>query len=347
MPYAFVEDIAASWERYERFAAAFDGPPPDGLLLHAAGPTDEGFRIIGVWESEAAWDRFRSDRLGGTEPVGEAPTTVRVLRPAHVVHGVTESVSGAGGGGGPPPPRPTGRDVSTAADPRPATGRAKEVTMHVNHALRWIAMALAGVAILVAASAAAAAPAATCGICGKNLIKNPSAEAGAGITAVGAYGVVPGWTNTAGQFGAASYTFPNGWFSKLSKGSPKRGKNYFFGGTTTEAVTAKATIGTQTIKLPSKAVGRKVTLGGWIGNYGTGPSANMTQVRADFADASGTVLARLRIGNDTTVAGTDMAFRSRKGMVPAGATQVTIVVTFVGGNNYKLAGADDLSLVLA
>jgi hypothetical protein len=42
-----------------------------------------------------------------------------------------------------------------------------------------------------------------------------------------------------------------------------------------------------------------------------------------------------------------MAFRSRKGMVPAGATQVTIVVTFVGGNNYKLAGADDLSLMLA
>ena len=59
------------------------------------------------------------------------------------------------------------------------------------------------------------------------------------------------------------------------------------------------------------------------------------------------VLARLRIGNDTTIAGTDMAFRSRKGTVPKGATQVTIVVTFAGGNNYKLAGADDLSLVLS
>ena len=345
MPYAFVEDIAASWERYERFAAAFDGPPPDGLLLHAAGPTDEGFRIIGVWESEAAWDRFRSDRLGGTEPVGEAPTTVRVLRPAHVVHGVTESVSAPSGGRR---RHAHGGSVSTAADPRPATGRAKEVTMPRESRTEVDPQSRSrGVAILVAARPRRPPPAATCGICGKNLIKNPSAEAGAGITAVGAYGVVPGWTNTAGQFGAASYTFPNGWFSKLSKGSPKRGKNYFFGGTTTEAVTAKATIGTQTIKLPSKAVGRKVTLGGWIGNYGTGPSANMTQVRADFADASGTVLARLRIGNDTTVSGTDMAFRSRKGMVPAGATQVTIVVTFVGGNNYKLAGADDLSLVLA
>ena len=200
---------------------------------------------------------------------------------------------------------------------------------------------------LALAAAASAAPAATCGICGKNLIKNAGAEAGAGVTAVGAYGVVPGWTNEAGQFGAASYTFPNGWFAKTSKGSPKRGKNYFFGGTTTEATSAKATIGKQTIKLPAAAAGHKVILGGWLGNYGSGPTGNMTQVRAEFANPDGAVLSRLRIGNDTTIAGTDMAFRSRKGKVPPGATQVTIVVTFVGGNNYKLAGADDLSLVLS
>ena len=207
-------------------------------------------------------------------------------------------------------------------------------------------------AILVAAvlaTAASAAPGAACAVCGKNLIKNPGAEAGVGITAVGAFGAVPGWTNEGGQFGAASYAFPNGWFSKISKGSPKRGKNYFFGGTTTEAVEAQATIGKQTIKLPAAARGRKVTLSGWLGNYGTLPNANMTQVRAEFADASGTVLARLRIGSDTTIGvGTDMAFRSRKGTVPRGATQVTIVVSFAGGGaNYKLAGADDLSLVLA
>jgi hypothetical protein len=200
---------------------------------------------------------------------------------------------------------------------------------------------------MLAAATAAAAPSKACGVCGKNLIKNPGAEAGAGVTAVGAYGAVPGWTNEAGQFGAASYTFPNGWFSKTAKGSPKRGKNYFFGGTTTDAVTAKATIGTQTIKLPAAAAGHRVVLGGWLGNYGSGPTGNMTQVRAEFANAEGAVLARLRIGNDTTISGTDMAFRSRKGTVPRGATQVTIVVSFAGGNNYKLAGADDLSLVLA
>jgi hypothetical protein len=209
-----------------------------------------------------------------------------------------------------------------------------------------VASALALLATLVAATASAA-PAAACGICGKNLVKNPGAEAGAGVTAVGAYGVVPGWTNVAGQFTAGSYTFRNGWFSKTTKGSPTRGKNYFFGGTTPAANTAKATIGSQTIKLPAAAAGRKVTLGGWLGNYGAPPGANMSQIRAEFADAGGAVLARLRIGNDTTISGNDMAFRSRKGTVPRGATQVTIIVTFRGGTNYKLAAVDDLSLVLA
>ena len=216
----------------------------------------------------------------------------------------------------------------------------------ISHPRTVLGLLLAVVAAMLA-SAGSAAPEAACGVCGKNLIKNPGAEGGAGITAVGAYGVVPGWTNEAGQFGAASYTFPNGWFQKTSKGSPKRGRNYFFGGTTTEATSAKATIGKQTIKLPGAAAGHRVMLGGWLGNYGSGPTGNMTQVRAEFANADGAVLARLRIGNDTTISGTDMAFRSRKGKVPAGASQVTIVVTFSGGNNYKLAGADDLSLVLS
>ena len=208
-----------------------------------------------------------------------------------------------------------------------------------------LALALLGAATILTAAAAGTT---ACGICGKNLIKNPGAEAGAGITTVGAFGVVPGWSNEAGQFTAASYTFPNGWFSMNSKGSPKRGKNYFFGGTTPEANTAKATIGTQTVKLPAAAAGRKVMLGGWIGNYGVSPTtANMTQVRAEFADAGGAVLARLRIGNDTTISGTDMAFRSRKGTVPRGATQVRIVVDVLGREQLQLAAADDLALVLS
>lgn len=200
--------------------------------------------------------------------------------------------------------------------------------------------ALAAATILATASAGTTA----CGICGKNLIKNPGADGGLGITAVDAYGAVPGWTNVSGQFGAASYAFPNGWFSARSKGPKARGKNYFFGGTTRAAIDAPATIGTQTIPLPAAAVGRKATLSGWLGNY----VKNTAQVRAEFQDAAGAVLSRVKIGPDTTISGTDMALRSRTGKVPAGTKQVTIVVTFAGGGAaYKLAGADALSLVLS
>lgn len=196
--------------------------------------------------------------------------------------------------------------------------------------------------MLVLAMSAAAAEA--CGICGKNLIKNPGAELGRGVNAVGAFGAVPGWTVAAGQFGAASYTFPNGWYSAKSRGPKNRGKNYFFGGTTTAAVEAEASVGTQAIKLPAAAVGRKATLSGWIGNY----VQNRTQVRAQFMDASGAVLSTVRIGPAVTIAGSDMGFRSRFGKVPAGTTQVMISVIFSGGGaNYKLAGADSLSLVLS
>ena len=204
-----------------------------------------------------------------------------------------------------------------------------------------VVLALLGAATILAGASAGTA---ACGICGKNLIKNPGAEAGLGVTAVDASGAVPGWTNVSGQFGAASYTFPNGWFSQRSKGPKNRGRNYFFGGTVRASIEAPATIGKQTIALPAAAAGKKATLSGWLGNY----TQNRTQVRAEFADAAGTVLSRIRIGPDTTIAGTDMSHRSRTGTVPAGVKQVTIVVTFAGGGSiYKLAGADELSLVLS
>ena len=91
MSYAFVEDVAASWEQYERFAAALAGPTPEGLLVHAAGPTDEGFRIIGLWESEEAWHRFLAERLASAAAIAaEVPPVFRALRPHHIVFGQRE-----------------------------------------------------------------------------------------------------------------------------------------------------------------------------------------------------------------------------------------------------------------
>jgi hypothetical protein len=213
--------------------------------------------------------------------------------------------------------------------------------------MAYVAGIVAVAALLLSMTAPAAMTAlaqAGCPVCGKNLIRNPGAEAGRGVVSVDAFGAVPGWTLVAGQFGAASYTFPNGWFSTKTKGSPKRGKNYFFGGTTRPAVEAPASIGSQTIALPASAAGRKATLSGWLGNYVN----NRSQVRAEFMDAAGAVLSRVRIGPAVTIGGTDMSLRSRTGTVPPNTKQVMLVITFAGGGtNYKLAGVDNLSLVLA
>jgi hypothetical protein len=89
VPYAFVQDVAASWEQYEQITAAFLQPVPEGLILHLAGPTDEGFRVIDVWDSEETWQRFRAERLGPAIAALGGPSrpepTFRDLHPAHIV----------------------------------------------------------------------------------------------------------------------------------------------------------------------------------------------------------------------------------------------------------------------
>jgi hypothetical protein len=87
MSFAFVQDIAATWQQYERFASAI-AVRPEGLVLQVAGPTDEGFRIIGVWESESAWERFKAEfQLDHAPPGPPTPSTFRALQPKHVVYG--------------------------------------------------------------------------------------------------------------------------------------------------------------------------------------------------------------------------------------------------------------------
>lgn len=75
MPYAVVQDVAASWERYEQLAAGLNEPPPLGLILYLAGATDEGVRIVAIWDDEASWERFRAERFAPMIAVlrGRAP----------------------------------------------------------------------------------------------------------------------------------------------------------------------------------------------------------------------------------------------------------------------------------
>jgi hypothetical protein len=64
MSYALVQDIPASWDTYLGIADALGASAPEGLVIHAAGPTEEGFRMIGIWDNRESWDRFQTERLG-------------------------------------------------------------------------------------------------------------------------------------------------------------------------------------------------------------------------------------------------------------------------------------------
>jgi hypothetical protein len=65
-------------EKYDavKSALGWDGNKnaPEGLQAHAAGPTEDGFCVIDVWDSEAAWDTFFADRLTPAfQEVGNIP----------------------------------------------------------------------------------------------------------------------------------------------------------------------------------------------------------------------------------------------------------------------------------
>jgi hypothetical protein len=72
MPIAQIIDMPGAGVReYEQAFAAIHpgGAWPEGQLDHIAGPTAEGFRVIDVWESREAFERFEREVLA---PLGFA-----------------------------------------------------------------------------------------------------------------------------------------------------------------------------------------------------------------------------------------------------------------------------------
>src|SRR4051794_18662838 len=55
----------ATQEQYDAAMAQLNlsGRMPPGGISHAAGPTDEGWRVVDVWESQEAFDTFLHERL--------------------------------------------------------------------------------------------------------------------------------------------------------------------------------------------------------------------------------------------------------------------------------------------
>ena len=78
------------------------GGPPDGLLVHTAGTTDDGtFQVVDVWESREAYERFGDERLrpairevaqerGMEEPSGPPNNTAYEAHNVQIVGGATQ-----------------------------------------------------------------------------------------------------------------------------------------------------------------------------------------------------------------------------------------------------------------
>ena len=96
MTYAVIRDIPASWERYAPFARALADPLPSGLVLHVAGPTDEGFRLVEIWETRDDWERFRAREEELVESSTRTRTTLRELEGIATIRGRAADDAGTG-----------------------------------------------------------------------------------------------------------------------------------------------------------------------------------------------------------------------------------------------------------
>ncbi len=68
MAWAYVQDVddgtLADYDRVsEELQKRSGDTPPQGLILHAVRALGNGMRIIDVWESEDAYQRFREEQL--------------------------------------------------------------------------------------------------------------------------------------------------------------------------------------------------------------------------------------------------------------------------------------------
>jgi heme-degrading monooxygenase HmoA len=64
MPFGVMQDMPGVSEDEYRLVEKHLGPDrPPGLIAHVSGPTEQGWRVINVWDSEEAFQRFRSERL--------------------------------------------------------------------------------------------------------------------------------------------------------------------------------------------------------------------------------------------------------------------------------------------
>jgi hypothetical protein len=82
---ALFEDDRFAAADYEAVMVQLGEEPPEGCLVHISGPTESGWRVIEVWDTEDKQRRFQEGRLN---PAFEAAGKPRVSPIFFQVHSI-------------------------------------------------------------------------------------------------------------------------------------------------------------------------------------------------------------------------------------------------------------------
>ena len=63
MAYGTIMEFDAELDTHVKIIEAMGDDPVDGLIVHAAGTSAAGIRMVDVWESKDHYDRFFGERL--------------------------------------------------------------------------------------------------------------------------------------------------------------------------------------------------------------------------------------------------------------------------------------------
>ncbi len=80
-----LEFAGATSDQYDRTLARLElgGKLPSGGRFHIAGPTDDGFRVVDVWETQDDFDRFFEEKLGAALQAEGMPAPTISTWPVH------------------------------------------------------------------------------------------------------------------------------------------------------------------------------------------------------------------------------------------------------------------------
>jgi len=182
---------------------------------------------------------------------------------------------------------------------------------------------------------------------GKNLIRNPGAEAGAGSEDGNDLLPIPKW-ETSGNFTAVVYGAPD-FPAPTDPGPKKRGLNFFAGGPDAATSSARQAIDVSAYAANIDARAVRYAASGWLGGFGSQDDG--AALKFVFADAAGAELRSLVMDGPTAAERgnvTALMKRSSHGVVPRGTRTVLVELTMTRvAGNYNDGYADALSFVLA